>query len=189
MLPSNFTFHIAGRYELKYLVKKSINYFIGFNHPGQLESEKYTYDNVSAILGEIKYFSTHEVHDAYNDKHIEMGCKMPDKVLIQEIINSAVAIKEMLNNGERIHLAVCCQAGISRSTATTYIILCYLLGEWNEREAFNYLMQSRDIARPNPLMVGLADKLMRRKGKMIAPIKNAVDFCRDRKDDDGILLF
>jgi predicted protein tyrosine phosphatase len=185
MLPNNFTFYIGGRYDLKYFSDKQINYFIGFNHPGQIDDEKYSYENVSKILGDIEYFCAYEVHDAFTEEHRIMGCKMPDQDLIVNIIDTAIVIKEFLSRGEQINLAICCAAGISRSTAATYIILCYLLGEWHERDALALVENKRSIARPNPLMVKLADNLLGRNFKMVAPLKNHLDL---EKDDD-ILLF
>ena len=183
MLPKNFTFHIGGRYDLKYFSDKQINYFIGFNHPGW--SEPYTPEDLFEHLGYIDRFYTFEVHDAYTPAHIKMGLKIPDKILIEQIIIHAKIIKGHLDKGEQINLYVGCAAGISRSTAATYIILCYLLGEWHERDALALVENKRSIARPNPLMVKLADDLLGRNFKMVAPLKNHLDL---EKDDD-ILLF
>jgi predicted protein tyrosine phosphatase len=186
-LPKNFTFYISGRHELKYLADKKINYFIGFNHPVQIEEERYSYENVSSILGEIEYFNTHEVHDVWTQEHKNTGYKMPDEKLIVEIINSAIVIMELLSRGEKINLLCACQAGKSRSTAACYIILCYLLGEWNEREALNLIENKRSIARPNVLMVKLADDLLKRRYKMLAPLKNHLDL--GEENDDSCLLW
>jgi len=173
ILPDNFNFYICGRYELEKLKDKNINYFIGFNHPGQ--REPYTYDNVSAILGDIKHFTTHEVHDTFSESHRKAGYKMPDDNLINSIIDSAIEIENLLKDSENINLAVCCHAGISRSTAAAYIILCYLLGEWYEQDAKSLVLSRRDIAHPNPLMVKIADEQLARNWKMVAPWKNYLD--------------
>lgn len=185
-LPHNFTFYISGRDDLKYFVDRKINYFIGFNHPNW--SEPYTEEDVFEHLGYLENFYTFEVHDAFTKAHCEMGLKMPNVELIDDILKHAWKIKAKLDRGEEVSLLCGCAAGISRSTATCYIILCYLLGEWNEREALNLLVNKRPIARPNALMVKIADDLMKRGYKMVAPLHNALDLERET-EDDGLLLF
>jgi len=186
-LPNNFTFYISGRDELKYLADKNINYFIGFNHPGQIKKERYSYKGVSSVLGEIEYFNTHEVHDVWTQEHKKTGYKMPDQDLVAGIIDSAIIIEDRLEKGEKINLLCACQAGKSRSTAACYIILCYLLGEWNERDALALVENKRSIAGPNPLMVKLADVLMKRGYKMLAPLKNHLDI--EGGEEEDILLW
>ena len=191
-LPHNFTFFIGGRHDLKYFSDRKINYFIGFNHPGW--SEPYEKDEIVEKLGvsidndNIHLFS---VHDAFTKAHREMGLKMPSVELIDEILKHAWKIKAKLDKGEEVRAGYFCAAGISRSTATCYIILCYLLGEWNEREALNLLVNKRPIARPNPLMVKIADDLMGRKYKMVSPLHNSLDLERetDENNSTDILLF
>jgi predicted protein tyrosine phosphatase len=99
--------------------------------------------------------------------------------LVNNIIKIAKDIDSRLKNGEKVNCLFQCQEGISRSTAAAYIVLAYLMGEYNEREAKNLVLNKRDIARPNPLMVKMADELMGRKWKMIAPWQNCVDFARE----------
>jgi len=107
---------------------------------------------------------------------------MPDLELVKSIIGYAQDIKRKLELGERVNLAVMCAAGISRSTAACYIILCYLLGEWNEREALTLVENKRSIARPNPLMVKLADDYLDRGYKMVAPLRNHLDLEEEKND-------
>ena len=177
-LPQNFTFYITGRSELEYFADKQINYFIGFNHPNW--DEPYTPESVFEHLGYIEKFSTITVHDAYTEEHRRMGLKMPNEGMIAGIIMDAKEIKELLDKGEQVNLLCGCAAGISRSTAACYIILCYLLGEWNEREAFNLLVNKRMIAYPNPLMVKLADDMLKRGFKMVSSLKNYLDLEPER---------
>lgn len=186
-LPHNFTFYISGRDELKYFADKDINYFIGFNHPGQLPEFGYSEESVFEHFGWIPDFCIFEVHDAFTPEHKHMGLKMPDKPLVEEIIRHAEIIKDRLNKGEQINLFSGCAAGISRSTAATYIILCVLLGEWNEREALGLIEQKRSIARPNPLMVSIADRILKRDYKMTGILKNHLDL--QGADKDSPLLF
>jgi predicted protein tyrosine phosphatase len=181
-LPRNFTFYIAGYGEIKYLKDKNINWILGFTHPG----------NQSPVdlspLGEIEHTVIFNYHDAWAVHH-PLELKWPDKALVQNIIDEANKIKKALDNGEQVNLLCQCQAGISRSTATAYIILNVLLGEWNEREALNHLLNKRFIARPNPLMVKFADKILDRKYKMMAPIKQLISVDPREENGEDILLF
>lgn len=181
MLPNNFTFYICGRDELKYFTDKQINHFIGFNHPGWTES--YNQYNVFEHLGYIEDFTTFEIHDAFTPEHKHIGLKMPDMNLIESIVYEGFKIKEKLNQGRQVNLLVCCAAGISRSTAATYIILCYLMGEWEERTALSLVENKRRDARPNPLMVKLADDYLKRGFKMVSPLKNHLDLGGEKNDD------
>lgn len=69
-----------------------------------------------------------------------------------------------LKAGDR--LLVHCSAGVSRSTALVFSILCQHWGEGFEIECFVELMALRPIAVPNPLLVAFADELLQRGGQM-----------------------
>ena len=63
-----------------------------------------------------------------------------------------------------------CWAGISRSTAAGYIVLCDLHGPGHERRIAQMLRFHAPYAQPNRLMIRHADQLLERKGRMIAAI-------------------
>ncbi|MDD2597724.1 MAG: protein-tyrosine-phosphatase [Kiritimatiellae bacterium] len=65
------------------------------------------------------------------------------------------------------HLLIHCLAGVSRSTAAAYAIICKLLGPGYEEAAFEYLLNIRPCASPNRLVVKYADQLLNRKGAMV----------------------
>ncbi len=60
-----------------------------------------------------------------------------------------------------------CQAGISRSAAAAYTLLCAWLGPDREREALRHLYAICPWACPNEPMVELADALLQRQGRML----------------------
>jgi len=60
-----------------------------------------------------------------------------------------------------------CWAGVSRSTAAAYIVLCDRFGADAEHEIARALRRRAPHAYPNPLMVRLADKALGRGGRMI----------------------
>lgn len=67
-------------------------------------------------------------------------------------------------------MVIHCYAGISRSTAAAFISLCALRPEQDEAAIAARLRASSEMATPNRLMVGLADRMLGRKGRMIEAI-------------------
>lgn len=68
-------------------------------------------------------------------------------------------------------LVVHCWAGISRSTAAAFILMCDRLDHVKESEIAKALRQRAPHAEPNRLMVRLADKALDRGGRMIEAIE------------------
>ena len=69
-------------------------------------------------------------------------------------------------NGES--LMVHCRAGISRSTATAFVAACYRNPRVTELAIARELRRVAPLARPNERIIGLADGLMKREGRMSA---------------------
>ena len=67
-------------------------------------------------------------------------------------------------------LLIHCWAGVSRSTAAAYIAACALSETRCEDEIARTLRQRSPTATPNALMVSVADRLLRRDGRMIAAV-------------------
>jgi predicted protein tyrosine phosphatase len=61
-----------------------------------------------------------------------------------------------------------CAAGVSRSTAAAFILLCILLGPGREEEALDHLhrIATDRVILPNRRLVWFADDLLGRKGAM-----------------------
>lgn len=98
--------------------------------------------------------------DDVDDPSIDFG---PTENDIKQIIEFGKILKE---NCQEVHLLTNCMAGICRSTAAAYIVLCIMLGENKEFEAIDMVFGSQPEAIPNILMVSIADKLLERKGAM-----------------------
>jgi predicted protein tyrosine phosphatase len=64
-------------------------------------------------------------------------------------------------------MLVHCWAGVSRSMAAAYILLCDRLGPGNERDIAQAMRRRAPHAYPNPLMVKLADRALGRDGRMV----------------------
>ncbi len=67
-------------------------------------------------------------------------------------------------------LVVHCYAGISRSTAAAFVAVCALSPHREERAVAAALRRASPTALPNPLIVTLADRVLDRRGRMIAAI-------------------
>jgi predicted protein tyrosine phosphatase len=68
-------------------------------------------------------------------------------------------------------LVINCYAGISRSTASAYIIAAALSPKRDEAELANTLRAVSPSATPNPRLIALADQVLGRDGRMIEAIK------------------
>ncbi|HEX3486374.1 MAG TPA: hypothetical protein VHT51_15020 [Micropepsaceae bacterium] len=64
-----------------------------------------------------------------------------------------------------------CWAGISRSTAAAYILLCDLHGPGHEERIAQALRFHAPHAQPNSLMIRHADQLLARQGRMVTAVE------------------
>jgi predicted protein tyrosine phosphatase len=67
-------------------------------------------------------------------------------------------------------MVIHCFAGISRSTAAAYIALCVARPARDEREIAARLREAASFATPNARLIALADRLLRRNGRMVRAI-------------------
>lgn len=68
-------------------------------------------------------------------------------------------------------LVIHCYAGISRSTASAYIIAAALAPQRDEAELAQTLRALSPSATPNPRLIAVADALLDRKGRMVEAIQ------------------
>ena len=68
-------------------------------------------------------------------------------------------------------LLVHCWAGISRSNAAAYILLCDRHGPGHEEKIAKALRLRAPHAYPNPLMIRLADAMMGRSNRMVEAVR------------------
>jgi predicted protein tyrosine phosphatase len=80
-------------------------------------------------------------------------------------------VEQILDFGRRwdraAPLVIHCYAGISRSTASAFAIACALNPERDEIDIARRIRKDSPTAHPNRLIVGHADDLLGRKGRMI----------------------
>jgi predicted protein tyrosine phosphatase len=71
----------------------------------------------------------------------------------------------------RAPMLVHCWAGVSRSTAAAYAVLCDRAGPGRERDIADLLRERAPHAQPNKLIVRLADEALGRNGAMVRAIE------------------
>ena len=69
------------------------------------------------------------------------------------------------------HLLVHCHAGISRSTAAMISLLAQIDPDDDEDRLFERVRQIRPQAWPNSLMIGIADDILGRQGRLVAALR------------------
>ena len=81
-------------------------------------------------------------------------------------------IVDFVENWDRTgKLLIHCWAGISRSTASAFTAMC-LINPWlDEHEIARELRTHSPVATPNRRIIGFADELLDRKGRMLAAVE------------------
>lgn len=69
-------------------------------------------------------------------------------------------------------MLVHCWAGVSRSSATAFILACERAPETSEQTIAEHLRRASVAATPNPLMVELADDMLGRGGRMVDAVRS-----------------
>jgi predicted protein tyrosine phosphatase len=93
------------------------------------------------------------------------GYIMPDEEHIADLL------RFVRRWDRRAPLVVHCYAGISRSTASAFASVCALNPRRDEESIAQALRRASPTATPNILIVSLADRLLRREGRMVAAIE------------------
>jgi len=105
------------------------------------------------------------------ERHLRLGVNdvadsgMGDSPPQERHVESLIAFGRSWNAASP--MLIHCYAGVSRSTAAAFIVLCDRLGPWSERDIAQALRRRAPHAYPNPLMVRLADKALGRDGRMV----------------------
>jgi len=104
-------------------------------------------------------------------RHLKLGLNDVSLAEDSEAPPEARHIDQLLEFGRtwdtRAPMLIHCWAGVSRSMAAAFTLLCDRLGPWSERDIAVAMRRRAPHAYPNPLMVRLADKALRRDGRMV----------------------
>ena len=92
------------------------------------------------------------------------GLLLADEAMVQRILDFGATWDESAP------IIVHCWAGISRSTATAYILACERNPEVDEQDIAWALRRASPNAIPNPRLVAIADDLLGREGRMSAAV-------------------
>jgi predicted protein tyrosine phosphatase len=110
-----------------------------------------------------------------SERHLKVGVNdiwEPAEGLVHP---SAETVEQILKFGRGWEpfqpLLVHCWAGISRSSATAFILACERAPDVSEQEIAERLRRSSAAATPNPLMVQLADDMLNRGGRMVDAVR------------------
>jgi predicted protein tyrosine phosphatase len=84
-------------------------------------------------------------------------------------------VKRILDFSQKIpakaKVLVHCHAGISRSTAIAFAILCQHFPPGMEMENLLHIQSLRDLVFPNQLIIQYADKILKRNGAMLLHLR------------------
>ena len=109
------------------------------------------------------------------EHHLRIG--VHDIPVPQEgmIAPDAETIEQILAFGrtwdERAPMVVHCFAGLSRSTATAFVLACERNPGADEAAIARALRRASPFATPNPRIVALADDMLRRQGRMLEALQ------------------
>ncbi|WP_406872069.1 tyrosine phosphatase family protein [Aminobacter sp. P9b] len=92
------------------------------------------------------------------------GMTMPGEVHVRRLLDFARAWDRSRP------LAINCWAGVSRSTASAYIIAAALDPSRDEAELADLLRKLSPTATPNPRLIAVADQILDRNGRMVTAI-------------------
>ncbi|HYN07373.1 MAG TPA: hypothetical protein VES67_08290 [Vicinamibacterales bacterium] len=119
-------------------------------------------------------FTFPDLGPAYDGRHLRLRFHDVHEAADNEIAPAAEHVESLLaflggtQPGE--HLLIHCRAGISRSTAAAFIAACFLNPDVPELDLAVALRRAAPLARPNQVLVALADAAMARDGRMSAAI-------------------
>jgi predicted protein tyrosine phosphatase len=108
-------------------------------------------------------------------RHLRVGMNDVADASASDMPPSAKHVDDVIAFGRgwkaQAPMLVHCWAGVSRSMAAAYILLCDRLGANREIEIAQAMRKRAPHAYPNPLMVKLADKALGRDGRMVAAVE------------------
>jgi predicted protein tyrosine phosphatase len=115
------------------------------------------------------------------DRHLKLDMhdiNVPQPGLTPPAIKHVVELLDFAQSWDKQSpVLIHCYAGLSRSTAAAFIMLCALNPRTPEEIIARSLWRSSDAATPNRLFVALADKVLHREGRMVRAINSMGQNC------------
>jgi predicted protein tyrosine phosphatase len=148
--------HVCGVAELETVLRNPFTHIVSIWDPEWIERGGVEIQLRKRLPGETR------LHIAYfHDTSVEEpGRRAP----VEDDLRRILAFAANLEPGAEI--LIHCWAGISRSTAVAYAILCQAAGPGRESECIESVLAARPQAFPNALIVELADRILNRNGAM-----------------------
>lgn len=100
---------------------------------------------------------------------LDQGTVLPERHHIEALLEFGKGLAASIGDPLE-HLLVHCHAGISRSTASMAILLAEARPEADEDSIFAHIRDIRAQAWPNSRMIGMADDLLGRDGRLLAAL-------------------
>ena len=111
-----------------------------------------------------------ELGPEYADRHLRLSFHDVHVPGDEQVTPSSAHVTSLLRfleaRGRQESLLIHCRAGIGRSPAVAFIAACAMNPGTDERAIALALRQASPLARPNQVLVLLADREMRRNGRM-----------------------
>lgn len=98
------------------------------------------------------------------------GQIMPDRDVVAAILDFGAVLATWTKADRPCRVLVHCHMGVSRSTAAMVTLLSFLCPDRSEAEVFEQLRRIRPQAWPNSVMIGHADTLLGREGRLLAAL-------------------
>jgi predicted protein tyrosine phosphatase len=112
-----------------------------------------------------------ELGAAYQHRHLRLHLHDVHESVPGQVVPAASHVAELLEFLGRWQrtapLLIHCRAGIGRSTATAFIAACLHNPDIDERMIALELRRTSPLARPNQLLIALADATLGRNGRMV----------------------
>jgi len=109
------------------------------------------------------------------DRHLKLGVNDIVDMIDGHVCPDETLVRNILDFGggwdEAKPMLIHCWAGISRSTATAFVLACERNADVPEHRIAQALRKASPHASPNRRIVGLADDILGRRGRMVDAVE------------------
>jgi len=162
MIPASISIlTICGIDELPAPGSRSVSHVLSVLDPGRAEIDAF------AAYGD-HHRTTLRFHDIIDPA---AGMIMPAREHVEAILDFGTGLLGWRGDGPAGHLLVHCHMGISRSTAAMLTLMAQTEPDAEEDVLFARLREIRSQAWPNSVMVGMADEMLGRDGRLVAALR------------------